>query len=68
MKKPRHKRTNPVPGAYDLHLMELIKAQLALAQEMTQLATELRACVAQIERTLRNGRTDNVIRFSERPN
>jgi GAF domain-containing protein len=66
MKKPRQKRTNPVPEAYDLHLMEHIKAQLALAREMTQLATELRACVAQIERTLRDRRTDNVIRLSER--
>jgi hypothetical protein len=66
MKKARKKKTNRAPEAYDLHLIEQIEAQLALAREMAQLATELRACVAQIERTLRNGRAESILRFQGR--
>ena len=63
MNKPPKRRT--IPGAYDLHLMEQIEAQLALAREMTQLAKELRACVAQIERTLRQGRANYSVLLPE---
>lgn len=68
MKVPRKKRTNPVPEAYDIHLMKQIEAQLALAREMTQLARELRSCVAEIERTLRDERGNTVVTFPERSN
>jgi DNA-binding phage protein len=68
MNRTRKKRTKPVLQAYDPRLMEQIETQLALAREMTQLATELRVCVAQIERTLRNGRAVNVVPLPERVN
>lgn len=63
MKKPREKRTRTVAEASDLLLIEQIEARLALAREITQLATELRTYVVEIERTLRRGRVDNVVRF-----
>jgi hypothetical protein len=68
MNRTRKKRTKPVLEAYDPRLMEQIETQLALAREMTQLATELRVCLAQIERTLRNGSGVNVVRLPERVN
>ena len=52
MKKPRKKRTRPLPEAHDRHVIAQIEAQSALAREITQLAADLRACVAQIEQTL----------------
>jgi hypothetical protein len=67
MTKPRKKK-NAVPEAYDLLLMEQIESQMALMREMTHLVTELRARVEQIERTVRDGTTANVVRFPVRPN
>jgi len=70
MKKPSKKRANPISVAYPYyqHLIEQMEAQVAMVLEMTQLAGKLRACIAQIERTVRDGRTDNVVRFPERLN
>lgn len=69
MAKPRKKRAKTIGIAppYNLLLMEQIKTQLTLAREMTQLATEIRACLAQIERTLREGKPAKIVPFRERP-
>ena len=70
MKKRRKKITNQVlvPEAYDLHLMEQIKAHLALAREIAQLATELRACAAHIEQTLRTATAEKIRHLPEELN
>lgn len=70
MKQLSRKTKNAVAKteAYDLHLMQAIEAQLALAREISELTKELNACLAHLNKALGVPSKKQVIPYPERPN